>query len=109
MVALNIPLIVVLWAMKVVTLCRPRIDAVDHHRDFSGHIQLLTSDIAPAVRAASDTSAGRLIYMTKVNIIMTVERLRTKTLVLDYFHDQKKILIIAGIYHLRTGRVELVA
>lgn len=40
---------------------------------------------------------------------MTVERLRTKTPVLDYYHDHKKIRIVGGIYHLRTGKVEIIA
>ncbi|SFM73025.1 carbonic anhydrase [Nitrosomonas communis] len=105
---LNTPLIMVL-GHEGCGAVQAAIDAVDHHRDFPGHIQLLASAIAPAVRAVSDTSAGRLANVTKENIIMTVERLRTKTPVLDYFHDQKKIRIVGGIYHLRTGRVELVA
>jgi len=59
-------------------------------------IQLLTSAIAPAVRAVNDTSSSRLINVTKMNIIMTVERLRTKIPVLDYYHDQKKFGSWAG-------------
>ena len=84
-------------------------EAVDYHKDFPGHIQLLASAIAPAVRAVNDTSNSRLINVTKMNVIMTVERLRTKTPVLDYYHDQKKIRVVGGIYHLETGKVELIA
>lgn len=105
---LNTPLIMVL-GHEGCGAVQAAIEAVDHHRDFPGHIQLLASAIAPAVRAVSDTSAGRLVNVTKENVIMTVERLRTKTPVLDYFHDQKKIRIVGGIYHLSTGKVELIA
>lgn len=105
---LNTPLIMVL-GHEGCGAVQAAIDAVDHYRDFPGHIQLMASAIAPAVRAVSDTSVGRLVNVTKENIIMTVERLRTKTPVLDYFHDQKKIRIVGGLYHLSTGRVELIA
>jgi carbonic anhydrase len=68
----------------------------------------LASAIALVVKAVSDTSAGRLANMTKENVIMTVERLRTRIPMLDYSHDHMKIRIVAGIYPLRTGRVELI-
>lgn len=85
------------------------VDAVDHHKDFPGHIQLLASAIAPAVRSVNDKSSSRLINITRMNVIMTVERLRSKTPVLDSYHDHKKIRIVGGIYHLDTGKVELIA
>ncbi len=105
---LKTPLIMVLGHESCGAV-KAAIDAVDHYQDFPGHIQLLASAIAPAVRAVSDTSSSRLINVIKANVIMTVERLRTKTPVLDYFHDQKKIRIVGGLYHLSTGRVELIA
>lgn len=107
-VVLNTPLIMVL-GHEGCGAVQAAMDAVDHYQDFPGHIQLMASAIAPAVRAVSDTSASRLINVTKTNVIMTVDRLRTKTPVLDYYHDQKKIRIVGGIYHLSTGRVELIA
>lgn len=107
-VVLNTPLIIVL-GHEGCGAVKAAIDAVDHYRDFPGHIQLMASAIAPAVRAVSDTSAGRLVNVTKTNVIMTVERLRIKTPVLDYFHDQKKIRIVGAFYHLKTGRVEIIA
>lgn len=107
-VVLNTPLIMVLGhescgAVKVA------VEAVDHHKDFPGHIQLLASAITPAVRAVNETSSSRLMNVTKMNVIMTVEKLGTKTPVLDYYHDQKKIRVVGGIYHLETGKVELIA
>ncbi|MEK7791868.1 MAG: carbonic anhydrase [Pseudomonadota bacterium] len=105
---LNTPLIMVLGHESCGAV-KAAIDAVDHHKDFPGHIQLLASAIAPAVRAVNDTSSDRLLNVTKKNIIMTVERLRTKTPILDYYHDQRKIRIVGGLYHLDTGKVELIA
>jgi carbonic anhydrase len=71
-----------------------------------GHIQLLSSAIAPAVRAIRDNSSSLLTNVIKKNVAMTVERLRNKTLILDYHHDQKRIRVVGGLYHLDTGRVE---
>lgn len=85
------------------------IEAVDTHKDFPGHIQLMASAIAPAVRAVHDTSSSRLLNVTKANVIQNVERLRVKTPVIDAYHDEKKIRIVGGIYHLKTGVVEIIA
>ena len=105
---LNTPLIMVLGHESCGAV-KAAIEAVDHHKDFPGHIQLLASAIAPAVRAVSDNSSSRLINVTKKNVIMTVERLRNKTPILDQYHDQKRIRVVGGLYHLDTGRVELIA
>ncbi len=105
---LNTPLIMVLGHESCGAV-RAAVDAVDHHKNFPGHIQLLASAIAPAVRAVNDTSSSRLTNITKMNVIMTVERLREKTPILDLYHDHKRIRIVGGIYHLDTGKVELIA
>ncbi len=105
---LNTPLIMVLGHESCGAV-KAAVEAVDHHKDFPGHIQLLASAIAPAVRAVNDTSSNRLMNVTKMNVVMTVEKLRTKTPILDYYHDQKKIRVVGGIYHLETGKVELIA
>jgi len=107
-VVLNTPLIMVLGHENCGAV-EAAIDAVDHHKDFPGHIQLLASAVAPAVRAVSDTSSSRLLNVTKQNVIMTVETLRTKTPILDNYHSQRKIRVVGGLYHLATGRVELIA
>ena len=107
-VVLNTPLIMVL-GHEGCGAVKAAVDAVDHHKDFPGHIQLLASAIAPAVRSVNDKSSSRLINITRMNVIMTVERLRSKTPVLDAYHDHKRIRIVGGIYHLDTGKVELIA
>lgn len=105
---LNTPLIMVLGHESCGAV-KAAVDAVDNHRDFPGHIQLMASAIAPSVRAVNDRSSSRVMNITRMNVIMTVERLRTKSPILDYYHDHKKIRIVGGIYHLNTGKVELVA
>ncbi|MBK7353263.1 MAG: carbonic anhydrase [Nitrosomonas sp.] len=105
---LNTPLIMVLGHESCGAV-KAAIDAVDHYSAFPGHIQLLASAIAPAVRKVNDTSEDRLINVTKQNVIMTVERLRNKTPILDYYHDRKKLRIVGGVYYLDTGKVALIA
>lgn len=105
---LSTPLIMVL-EHKSCGAVRAAIDAVDEHKDFPEHIQLFTSTIAPAVRAVSDKSSNRLMNVTRMNVIMTVERLRNKTSVLDFYHEQKRIRIVGGVYHLDSGKGELAA
>ncbi|MDP1559388.1 MAG: carbonic anhydrase [Nitrosomonas sp.] len=107
-VELNTPLIMVLGHENCGAV-KAALDAVDHHKDFPGHIQLMASAIAPAVRAVDDKSSSRLANVTKMNVMMTVERLRTKSPILDFYHDYKRIRIVGGIYHLDTGKVELIA
>ena len=105
---LNTPLIMVL-GHEGCGAVEAAISAVDKHTDFPGHIQLMASAIAPAVREVNDKSGDRSINVVKRNVIMNVEKLRTKTPVIDFYNDQRKIRIIGGIYHLKTGKVELVA
>lgn len=105
---LNTPLVMVLGHESCGAV-KAAIDAVDYNHNFPGHIQLLASAIAPAVRKVSNTMENRLIQVTRQNVIMTVERLRDKTPILDYYYDRKKLKIVGGIYHLDTGRVELIA
>jgi carbonic anhydrase len=105
---LNTPLIMVL-GHEGCGAVRAAVDAVDHHQEFPGHIQLLASAIAPAVRAVNDKSSSRLTNVTKKNVFLTVERLRNKTPILDYYHDLQKIRVVGGLYHLDTGKVEIIA
>jgi carbonic anhydrase len=105
---LNTPLIMVLGHESCGAV-KAAVDAVDQNRHFPGHIQLLASAIAPAVRAVNDRSSSRLINITRMNVITTVERLREKTPILDFYHEEGRLRIVGGIYHLNTGKVELIA
>ena len=105
---LKTPLIVVL-GHEGCGAVEAAISSVDKHTDFPGHIQLMASAIAPAVRAVNDKSGDRSINVVKRNIIMNVEKLRTKTPVIDLYNEQGKVRVVGAIYHLKTGKVELVA
>lgn len=105
---LKTPLIMVLGHESCGAV-KAAVEAVDSHKHFPGHIQLLASALAPAVRRVSDTSSSRLINVAKANVIRNVEALRLKTPVIDSYHDDKKIRVVGGIYQLKTGVVEIIA
>jgi carbonic anhydrase len=87
------------------------IKAVKDNQDFPGHIQSITSALAPAVRAVpSSTSAADFERAVTIeNIKMQVQTLQQATPVLTDLLVQAKLRVVGGLYHLETGEVELVA
>ncbi|MDN5751796.1 MAG: carbonic anhydrase [Nitrosospira sp.] len=84
------------------------IDAVDKNRQFPGHIQSMASALAPAVRAAKNMPGERYANVVKMNVIRNVEKLRKQPPILSQLVANKKLLVVGGVYSLKTGRVDLV-
>ncbi len=65
----------------------------------------------PAVRAAAaEPHEGSLAQAaTIVNIKQNVQRLQEATPVLSKAVQAQKLKVLGGLYHLETGRVEIVA
>lgn len=85
------------------------IDAVDKNRQFPGHIQSMASALAPAVRAAKNMPGERFDNVVKMNVIRNVEKLKKQPPILSKLVADKKLLVVGGVYSLKTGRVDLVA
>jgi carbonic anhydrase len=85
------------------------IRAVDRNEQFPGHIQSLASALAPAVRAAKNMPGERFGNAVKMNVIRNVEKLRKQPPILSKLVSEQKILVVGGVYNLKTGRVDLVA
>jgi carbonic anhydrase len=85
------------------------IDAVDNNKQFPGHIQSLASALAPAVRAAKNISGERFENIVRMNVIRNVDKLRKQTPILSKLVSERKILVVGGVYSLKTGKVDLVA
>ncbi len=85
------------------------IDAVDKNKQFPGHIQSMASALAPAVRAARNMPGERFGNVVKMNVIRNVEKLKKQPPILSRLVADKKILVVGGVYSLKTGRVALVA
>ncbi|MEO9060991.1 MAG: carbonic anhydrase [Nitrosospira sp.] len=85
------------------------IDAVDNNKQFPGHIQSLASALAPAVRAAKNISGERFENIVRMNVVRNVDKLRKQTPILSKLVSERKILVVGGVYSLKTGKVDLVA
>lgn len=105
---LHTPLIMVLGHESCGAV-KAAIDAVDNNKQFPGHIQSLASALAPAVRAVKNMPGDRFDNAVKMNVIQNVQKLKQQTPILSSLVANKKILVVGGVYSLKTGKVDLVA
>lgn len=103
---LGAPLIMVLGHESCGAV-RAAIDAVDNNRQFPGHIQSMASALAPAVRAAKSLPGERFENVVKMNVIRNVDKLRKQPPILSKLVADGKILVVGGVYSLKTGKVDL--
>ncbi len=105
---LHTPLIMVLGHESCGAV-QAAIEAADKNEQFPGHIQSIASALAPAVRAVDRKSENRTDNVVKMNVIQNVQELKKQTPILNKLVEEKKLLIVGGVYNLRTGKVDLVA
>lgn len=85
------------------------IKAVKKDEDFPGHIQQLTTDLSPAVTAALKANTANLeLAAVRENVFINVSKLRNATPILRRHVKKGQLKVVGGIYHLDTGRVELI-
>ena len=85
------------------------IDAINKNEQFPGHIQAIATALSPAIRAAKDMSGTLYENAVKMNVILAVDELKNSAPILSRFVQERKIKIVGGIYHLGTGKVELIS
>lgn len=109
---LHVPLIMVLGHESCGAI-QAAIDATDNYEQFPGHIQAIATALTPAVRAVQITpdylKNDRYFNVVKKNVTLNVEELRKQPPILSRLVDSKKLKIVGGVYHLKTGKVELIA
>lgn len=109
---LRVPLIMVLGHENCGAI-KAAIDATDNYEQFPGHIQSIATALTPAVRAVRKTphyvGNDRYFDIVKKNVVLNVEELRKQPPILSQLVDSKKLKIVGGVYHLNTGKVELIA
>jgi carbonic anhydrase len=105
---LHTPLIMVLGHESCGAV-QAAIEAADKNEQFPGHIQAIASALAPAVRAVDRKLKNRIDSVVKMNVIQNVQELKKQTPILNKLVEEKKLLIVGGVYSLRTGKVDLVA
>lgn len=105
---LNTPLIMVLGHTDcgaIKSSIKADVDSVD----FPGHIQTITTSLRDAVKAGQKGGGNLVVASTIENIKINVANLKQSTPLLRKLVEEKKLKVVGGLYHLDTGRVELVA
>ena len=80
-----------------------------------GNITEMLSKIKPAVDLAASQVEGetnssnkKMVEKTVVNnVLLTLERIREQSPILKQMEVDKEIMIVGGIYHLSTGKIEI--
>ena len=86
------------------------IKAMKNDEDFPGHIQQLATSLSAAIDAAIKKDPKNLeSAAVRENVRLNVLALQNSTPILRKLVQGKQIRVVGGIYHLDTGRVELVA
>ena len=87
------------------------INAYDNHTDYPGHIQSITTELAPAVaavKASKPDPAALMRDVTIQNIRMNMAKLASSTPILRREVEEGRLKVVGGLYHLKTGKVELI-
>lgn len=105
---LNAPVIMVLGHTECGAI-KAAIEADKDNVDFPGHIQTITTRLRDAVKAGQKSSGNLLAATTLENIKINVAMLKDSTPLLRKLVEDKKLIVMGGLYHLDTGKVELVA
>lgn len=106
---LNSPLIMVLGHTSCGAI-NASIKAMKNDEDFPGHIQQLATSLTPAIDAAMKKNPKDLENAAiRENVRLNVLALQNSTPILRKLVQGKKLQVVGGVYHLDTGRVEIVA
>jgi len=85
------------------------VKAVMDDASFPGHIQSLTTDLAPAVRKAKKSGAKDLVAAATIeNVRYNVDKLASSTPILRRAVRAGSLKVAGGVYQLQTGKVERV-
>ena len=104
---LNAPIVMVLGHTECGAI-KASIDAATKGTQFPGHIQSITTALRPAVKEGQKQKGNLLDAVTRANIKLSLASLRTSTPLIKKMYDDKKIMIVGGLYNLDTGRVEVI-
>jgi carbonic anhydrase len=74
-----------------------------------GHLPSLVTAIRPAVQAALHEPGNTLDNAIRQNVMLNVAKLKAATPIIDKFVAEKKVHVVGALYHLGTGRVELLS
>lgn len=107
---LGAPLIMVLGHTSCGAI-QAAVKAYTENASFPGHIQTLTTALAPSVRQAIQSAKGDALVAaaTRDNVRLNVKMLQESNPILSERVAKGQLKIVGGIYELGTGRVNLVS
>jgi carbonic anhydrase len=74
-----------------------------------GHLPSLVASLTPAVKAVSGNPGDPLGNAIRQNVIDNVAKLKSATPILSSAVEQRKLMVVGGIYRLKDGRVEMIS
>ena len=104
---LNAPLIMVLGHTECGAV-KAAIDAADQGTQYPGHIQTITTALSGAVQAGKKQKGNLMNEVIRANIRISVKSLQNSTPLISKLVNEKKVMVVGGIYDLATGKIELV-
>ncbi|MGH8614625.1 MAG: carbonic anhydrase [Gammaproteobacteria bacterium] len=105
---LNTPLLMVL-GHQACGAVDAAIKSIKDSTTLPGRLPSLVTAIGPAVKATLNQTGNTLDNAIRKNIILNVEKLKTATPIIDKLIAEKRVRIVGAVYHLDTGRVELLS
>ena len=105
---LGVPLILVL-GHEACGAVDSTIKAVKEGATFPGHISSLVEALRPAVKSSIGQPGSLLDNSIRKNVLLNVEKLKSAAPILSKAVEENKLRVAGGVYHLETGRVEIVS
>ena len=76
---------------------------------FPGHIPSLVKALSPAVESSIGQPGSLLDNSIHKNVLLNVKKLKSAAPILINAAEENKLRVAGGLYHLETGRVEIIA
>lgn len=105
---LSTPLILVLGHEKCGAV-DATLKSIKNDTTLPGHLPSLVAALSDAAKAGAAQAGDALANAIRQNVINNVAKLKAASPILDTAAAQQKLKIVGGIYHLATGKVDLVA
>jgi carbonic anhydrase len=105
---LNVPLLMVLGHQSCGAI-DAAIKSIKDGSTLPGHLPSLVTALTAAVKQSAGQPGDALDNAIKQNVILTVEKLKTASPIIDKFVSDKKVKVVGGVYRLDTGKVELLS
>jgi len=74
-----------------------------------GHLPSLVAAIGPAIKPVLAQAGNTLDNAIRQNVMFNVEKLKAATPIIDKAIADGKLHVVGGLYHLDTGRIELLS